>query len=364
MNNIGIYIHVPFCGKKCSYCDFYSVCYRKQQAELYVQAVLRNLRHYGKKELAADTLYFGGGTPSLLSAEQIGLIINEVRNCFELSENAEITLEANPSALTYEKLCGLRETGINRLSIGVQSMTDEELRFLGRLHSAERAEKAVNDAVSAGFDNISCDLMIALPQQTPDKLSYSIKRMTALPIQHISAYILKIEKGTPFDCGEVRDSLPDEDETAELYLQMCQQLEEQGFMQYEISNFARKGFESRHNSRYWKCLDYIGIGPSAHSCFSGKRFAVPRDIGKFIGNEIQPTEITDDSPCGFEEYSMLRLRLKEGLKLDRVPDHRADIEKKLPSLLKAGYIEYNDGIVSLTRRGMLMSNSVIEYLIF
>ena len=364
MSSVGIYIHVPFCGKKCSYCDFYSVCYTKQQTELYVDAVLRNLRYYGNKNLSAETVYFGGGTPSLLTAEQIGLIINEIGNSFSLCPNAEMTLEANPSSLSLDKLCNLRNIGINRLSVGVQSMNDAELKFLGRLHDSERAVKAVNDAVSAGFDNISCDLMIALPHQTSDSLKYSIENLPKLPIRHVSAYILKVEEGTPFDCDEIISSLPNEDETAELYLQMCQLLEEHGFMQYEVSNFAQKGFESRHNCRYWKCQDYIGIGPSAHSCLGGKRFAVPRDISAFINSETQPVEITDDSPCGFEEYSMLRLRLKEGLKLSNVPEHRTDIEKKLPSLLKAGYIDFDGDIVSLTRKGFLMSNSVIEYLIF
>ena len=364
MRSIGIYIHVPFCGKKCRYCDFYSVCYTKQQTELYVNAVLRNIRHYGDKSIKVGTLYFGGGTPSLLTAEQIESIINESKQSFDFDNNAEITIEANPSTLNSEKLSQLRNAGINRLSIGVQSMKDDELKFLGRLHSAERAEKAVMDAYSAGFDNISCDLMIAVPHQTADSMKYSIDRLSSLPIKHISAYILKVEEGTPFDCDEIKNSLPDEDETADLYLQMCDMLEEKGFMQYEVSNFAKNGYESRHNCRYWKCQEYIGIGPAAHSCFDGKRFAVPKDIEQFIKSDVQPIEITDDSPCGFEEYSMLRLRLKEGLMLDRVPEHKAEIEKKLPSLLKAGYITYENGIVSLTRKGFLMSNSVIEYLVF
>ncbi|MBP7185576.1 MAG: radical SAM family heme chaperone HemW [Ruminococcus sp.] len=364
MKNVGIYIHVPFCGKKCSYCDFYSVCYTKQQTELYVQAVLRNIRHYGDSALKADTVYFGGGTPSLLTPEQITEILSAVRNNFDLADNAEATMEANPATLTPEKLSAYLSAGINRLSIGVQSMNDDELRFLGRLHNAERAEKAVYDAAAAGFENISCDLMIALPSQKTESLKRSIQRLAALPIKHISAYILKVEEGTPFDCDEIIAALPDEDEAAELYLTMCEELESRGFMQYEVSNFAKSGFESRHNCRYWKCQDYIGIGPSAHSCFGGKRFAVPRDIASFINSDIQQTEITDDAPCGFEEYSMLRLRLKEGLSLERVPEHRADIEKKLPSLLKAGYIEYDGNVVSLTRKGFLMSNSVIEYLIF
>lgn len=364
MSRLGIYIHVPFCGRKCAYCDFYSVNWSKSAAVDYTAAVLRNIRHYGDKARTVDTVYFGGGTPSLLTAEQISSIISEIRSCFALEESAEITLEANPCTLSAEKLAELRKIGINRLSIGVQSMIDRELKILGRMHTAERAEQAVLEAARAGFDNISCDLMIALPDQKPEDMRFSIERMAALPIQHISAYILKTEDGTPFDCAEIRDRLPDEDSTAELYLDMVELLEKQGFMQYEVSNFAKEGFESRHNTRYWKCLDYLGIGPAAHSCYEGKRFAVERDLSAFIAADVQQVTVTDESPCGFEEFAMLRLRLKEGLILDDVPEHRAELLKKLPPLLKEGYAETDGERIWLTPKGFLMSNSVIEYLVF
>ncbi|MGN0616754.1 radical SAM family heme chaperone HemW [Ruminococcus flavefaciens] len=364
MSRLGIYIHVPFCGRKCAYCDFYSVNWSKSAAVDYTAAVLRNIRHYGDKTQTVDTVYFGGGTPSLLTAEQISSIISEIRSCFALEESAEITLEANPCTLSAEKLAELRKIGINRLSIGVQSMIDRELKILGRMHTAERAEQAVLEAARAGFDNISCDLMIALPDQKPEDMRFSIERMAALPVQHISAYILKTENGTPFDCAEIRDRLPDEDSIAELYLAMVELLEKHGFMQYEVSNFAKEGFESRHNTRYWKCLDYLGIGPGAHSCYEGKRFAVERDLSAFIADDVQQVTVTDESPCGFEEFAMLRLRLKEGLILDDVPEHRAELLKKLPPLLKEGYAETDGERIWLTPKGFLMSNSVIEYLVF
>ncbi|MDO4862996.1 MAG: radical SAM family heme chaperone HemW [Ruminococcus sp.] len=364
MNTLGIYVHVPFCGRKCGYCDFYSVCYTKVQAELYVKAVLRNIRHYADCSRAVDTVYFGGGTPSLLTAEQLAEIMAEIGRSFALAPRAEVTLEANPNTLTPEKLAGLRSAGINRLSVGVQSMCDAELRLLGRTHTAERAARAVRDAAEAGFRNISCDLMLGIPSQTPDSLAASIERLAELPIQHVSAYILKIEEGTPFDCGEVMASLPDEDATAELYLLAVRELGRRSFAQYEVSNFAAAGFESRHNCRYWKCMDYLGIGPAAHSCHGGVRFAVPRDISAFIESDVQPTEVTDPHPCGFAEYAMLRLRLAEGLALADVPDHRADIEKKLTPLVKAGYVKYDGERVSLTPKGFLVSNSVIEALVF
>lgn len=364
MSSLGLYFHVPFCGRKCGYCDFYSVCYRKEQAELYIQAVLRNIRHYSDLSRCTDTVYFGGGTPSLLAPEQLRQILDEARDSFRLAENGEITLEANPSTLTLEKLQKLREIGINRLSIGVQSMNDEELSLLGRTHTAARAEKAVLEAAQAGFGNISCDLMIGLPGQTPQLLGRSIEKMAALPIQHISAYILKIEAGTPFDCDQIRGALPDEDAQSELYLKAVEMLEKLGFSQYEVSNFAKPGFESRHNCRYWKCLDYIGIGPSAHSCCGGKRFAADPDIQRFVESSAQPVTVTDEAPYGFEERAMLLLRLREGLLLSDFPEHRKAIERKLPPLIKAGYAETDGVRIWLTAKGFLMSNSVITYLIF
>lgn len=363
-NTLGVYIHVPFCGRKCRYCAFFSESYTKEQAEQYTRAVCRNIRHYADPSRTVDTVYFGGGTPSLLSPQQLGNIIADIRQGFTVTENAEITLEANPNTLTPEKLTMLRDTGINRLSLGVQSLIDDELKALGRTHSAERAVKAVTDANNAGFGNISCDLMLGIPGQTMKTLEESINRLAQLPIKHISAYILKIEEGTGFDCPEIRSILPDEEETADMYLRMCSLLEGHGFMQYEVSNFAAEGFESRHNSRYWKCLYYIGIGPSAHSCYGGKRFAVPVDIGQFLRSDIQPTEITDGSPCGFEERAMLALRLKKGLDLAETGIHREALEKKIPPLIKAGYAVYDGRFLSLTAKGFLLSNSVIGYLIF
>lgn len=334
------------------------------QAELYCNAVLRNIRHYADKNTTVDTVYFGGGTPTLLTPEQIKNLINEIKNCFNLTENAEITIEANPNTLSPERLQKLRESGINRLSIGVQSMNNDELKFLGRTHTAERAEKAVLDAKNAGFDNISCDLMIALPEQSAEKLENSINILTALPIRHISAYILKIEENTPFNCPEIKNIMPNDDKTADLYCTMVKLLKQKGFAQYEVSNFAESGFESRHNCRYWKCLDYLGIGPASHSCYKGVRFAVKPDLQQFINSIVQPVEITDDSPCGFEEFAMLRLRLAEGLNLTDVEPHRNDIVKKITPLIKAGYVNFDGENISLTETGFLMSNSVIEYLIF
>ncbi len=363
-STLGIYIHVPFCIRKCAYCDFYSVSYNENIADDYVKAVLRNIRHYSDKKRTVDTVYFGGGTPSLLNESQLDTILKEINLCFTLSPDAEITLESNPCTLNLQKLVNLRKTGINRISLGVQSLSDKELGALGRLHSAKDAVRAVCDADCAGFNNISCDLMIGTPYQSSASLEKSILELTGLPVQHISAYLLKIEKNTPFDRSDIRKIIPDEDGYAELYLQTVKLLAEHGFEQYEVSNFAKKGFESRHNCRYWRCEDYLGIGPAAHSCCFGKRFAVNRDLNKFISQEIQPVTVTDEAPCGFEEYSMLRLRLREGLDVTLTGSHREAIERKIPALVSAGYAEFDGRFISLTPKGFLVSNSVIEYLIF
>ena len=364
MNSLGIYFHVPFCGKKCGYCDFYSVKYSRELACGYVDAVLRNIRNYSDSNYIVDTIYFGGGTPSLLNAEQIEKILSETSNSFHIAENPEITLEANPNTLNSEKLRDLHNIGINRLSFGVQSLVDKELKFLGRSHDSKRALTAVYDAYNAGFENISCDLMIGIPMQTHESMKYSISGLAELPIQHISAYILKTEKGTPFDCNEIKNILPDEDFTSELYLEMVRLMEEHGFIQYEVSNFSKPGFESKHNCRYWKCLDYLGIGPGAHSCFKGKRFAAEKNLRLFIDSCVQPNFITDETPCGFEERAMLRLRLRDGLNIGETGSHRFEIEKKIPRLVEAGYAEFNGTTLSLTPKGFLMSNSIIGYLIF
>ena len=363
-NTLGIYIHVPFCLRKCRYCDFYSVGYSKKLLELYVRAVVRNLKHYSDKSRVTDTVYFGGGTPSLLTPLQIAEIVSNIKKYYNLSDSPEITLEVNPDTVNPQKLENFLKAGVNRISIGVQSLIAEELEFLGRTHSPEKAVKAVLDAYSAGFVNISCDIIIALPNQTAEKLRYSAEKICRLPIKHISAYILKVEENTPFFSENIQDILPDDDVTASFYTDMVDIFSSNGFSQYEISNFSKNGFESRHNCRYWKCLDYIGIGPSAHSCLDGKRFAVKPDIREFVENPVQNVYITDENPCTFEEIAMLRLRLAEGLCLDDFPGHRDGILKKIPPYIREGFVELKNNTVSLTPKGFLVSNELISRIIF
>lgn len=347
----GLYIHIPFCLTKCPYCDFYSVRYSKSLAAEYTAAVIRNLRQY---EEPFDTVYFGGGTPVLLS-EEIGEMLKTVKT----ADNAEITVEANPCVSDIRRLTALRNSGVNRISFGVQSMNEAELKFLGRHHTVEQAIAAINLAHNVGFDNISADLMLGLQGQKKSSIAHSVKFLSALPVSHISAYMLKIEEGTPF--SEMELDIPEEDEISELYLYACEQLEEYGFKQYEISNFSKSGAESRHNLKYWRCEEYLGIGAAAHSFYEGVRFCTERDIHRFISSEKQETIITDDSGGDFDEYAMLKLRLAEGLSFEECEKYgveRAVIESRCKKIPDNYYILNKSGI-RLTREGFLLSNAVI-----
>ena len=343
---VGLYIHVPFCVKKCPYCDFYSQSLSHDKE--YIEAVLRNLRRYNE---TYDTVYFGGGTPSVLPQ-----IADEVLKNIRLADNAEITFECNPETVNNYVLDGLAAAGVNRLSFGVQSLNDTELSALGRIHSADKAKHIIQEAAMCGFNNISADLMLGIPHQTKRSLVETIDSLCALPITHVSAYILKIEPNTVF--GKAPPPVPDEDEQAELYLLAVHELEKRGFMQYEISNFAKPGYESRHNLKYWHCEEYIGIGPAAHSFYGGKRFAVARDLDDFLCSPKQSEQTTDKCPDIREESVMLGLRLTEG-----IPE---ELWKPLEAALKRvpkQYYRIENGRLSLTAEGFLLSNEIISLLL-
>jgi oxygen-independent coproporphyrinogen-3 oxidase len=266
-----------------------------------------------------------------------------------LAENAEITVEVNPESTTSGFLRALREAGVNRLSVGVQSLFDDELLLLGRLHSADKAIETLKAAKAAGFRNISADLMLALPGQTQARIAEEITKLAELGVSHISAYLLKIESDTPFGAN-TPENLPDDDRTADLYLFAVSELEKYGFLQYEISNFAKPGFSSRHNTAYWLCREYIGIGPGAHSYFDGKRFAVTRDLGAFLRADCQPTYITDENPGGEAERIMLALRLT---------DRGIPYTEKCDKFIAAGLMKRLGGNAVLTPEGCLVSNLII-----
>lgn len=363
----GIYIHVPFCKRKCPYCSFYSVEYDEGLADAFVLAVKRNIEKYKGEAIFADTVYFGGGTPSLLSPLQIRDILKSVRESFVLAPDTEITMEANPSSVDFEKLCGYRNVGVNRISFGVQSACDSELMALGRLHDFELAENAVTWAKKAGFDNISCDLMIGTPRQTVESLLTSARTLCDLPINHISAYMLKIEEGTMFDCDWVRDNVADEDEICNMYENLIHVLKINGFSQYEISNFSKSNCESRHNTKYWKGESYLGFGPSAHSYFERKRYFVPSDVYEFVSSDYQEEIVSEENPDKVEEYVMLGLRLTEGisfLKILELGGNPNPIYERAQIFKGSGLMDVNEEGLKLTPKGFLVSNSIISQLLF
>ncbi len=357
----GIYIHVPFCAKKCPYCDFYSVPYRKATAEAYVQAVIRNLKHYQNPD-TVDSIYFGGGTPSLLSVKQISDILETCSTNFKLDSMTEITLEHNPTRTDRNYLYELRKAGVNRLSIGTQSFSDTQLKLLGRTHTAKQNLETVQNAFQAGFYHISCDLMLALPYQTEQVLTETLKILTSLPIQHVSAYLLQMEENTPFYTSpEILDNLPDDDTSADRYLQTVQMLEKAGFYQYEVSSFAKSGFESKHNLKYWYCQDYLGIGAGAHSCIKNRRFYVPKEIENFCQNPVQEEITISENACNSEEKLMLALRTSRGVPLSAL---QPEAQKKLAILIKNDYIKLKENnYIAMTPKGFAVSNAVTAMLI-
>ena len=355
----GVYVHVPFCQRKCPYCDFYSKCGSQVDIDAYTARVIEDINKYCPP--GADSMYFGGGTPSLLSADNVRDMISAASPL----ENAEITMECNPNSVTERSLSEYRNAGANRISFGVQSLNDRELRTLGRLHSADEAVKAINAAKSVGFDNISADLMLEVPYQTKETLSETLEMLTSLPITHVSAYMLKIEEGTPFDINGMRDIAPDDDASAEMYLRTVEFLESRGFAQYEISNFSKKGMESRHNLHYWRCDEYYGFGPSAHSFVNGKRYAIPRDTKSFMSNKTDSLyEITESEPPDSFEKGMLKLRLSEGITLDGIPEDKRDaFLRKYAVYEKNGLMHRNGDAYAMTAKGFLVSNSIIVSLL-
>lgn len=353
-------MHIPFCRSKCPYCDFYSVRADESVKTQYVNTLKNRISaEMSTSDCKADTLYIGGGTPSVLGAENLGRIVKSASPF--LSKNAEITVECNPFGLSEAFFKTLAFYGVNRISMGLQSANDSERRALGRLSDSETVKKAVKNAQKSGIENISLDVMLGIPRQTEKSLAGTLDFCVSLGISHISAYILKLEEGTVFYNKQNSLSLPDDDAVADLYLQACEALENNGIMQYEISNFAKSGYESRHNLKYWNCEEYLGLGPAAHSFLDGKRFYFERDIAGFL-NSAEP--IPDGNGGDFTEYAMLRLRLTKGLlnsETERRFKHKIPEEmiKKSAVFADNGFMESDETGIRLTRNGFLLSNSIL-----
>lgn len=359
----GLYIHIPFCASKCKYCDFYSFAPKNDQMDSYLKAVLSALEKESKKISGKfDTIYFGGGTPSFFGGERIGIIIEKAKELFDFHKDTEITVECNPSSVDESLVQSLKKHGVNRISLGLQSAISSERNIIGRKSDCAKAKNAVLLFKSYGITNISLDLMLGLPNQTIKSLEESINFVLSLDVKHISAYMLKIEEGTALFYEQSSLSFPDEDTVCDMYLHLSRLLGEKGYNHYEISNFAKDGFESRHNLKYWLSKEYLGIGPSAHSYIENRRFYYERDFAAFL-NGTEP--IFDSYGGDEEEYIMLSLRLAKGLSLK---EFEKKFKKKLPERLikkalifeKQGLVNCDENKIALTVKGFLLSNQIIS----
>lgn len=374
--NLGLYLHIPFCLKKCSYCDFYSFSPEGEDfIENYVSAMMLQMEDISGacRSYTVDTVYLGGGTPSMLPQNQLQRLLDSVKHNFKLQKGAEITMEVNPGTVNYKYLKAMRKAGINRLSIGMQSADDRELKTLGRIHTSAEFGETYKSARDAGFDNISIDIMYGLPSQTLSSLRRTLEYAADLAPDHISLYCLKIEEGTPFYAMRDTLRLPDDDTEYDMYETAVDLLYRHGYERYEMSNFARDGKYSRHNLKYWNCDEYIGIGASAHSYFCGERYSVIRDASTYIdGLEVLEAGISiiDESRMidkkeSMNEYVMLRMRLDEGVD-GAVFKERfgVDFGKKfgqyLDEYIEGGFVKKRGEKYSFTTKGMFVSNYILS----
>lgn len=321
-----------------------------------MNAVIRALSAY--RDISFDTVYFGGGTPSLLSPGQVGRILQAA--CID--GTGEVTMECNPGSVPGEYFGEIKNAGVNRLSLGVQSFDDGELMLLGRIHTALQAENAVNSAFEAGIDNIGADLMLGIPGQTAYSLEDSLAVLSRLPVSHVSAYMLKIEKGTPLARDrELLRLIPDDDMTADLYLLAVKRLASLGFEQYEISNFAKPGGRCNHNLKYWKCKEYIGIGPAAHSFYRGKRTFTPASLTNFLADPLitLEEECGDCAPGSLTERFILGMRLSEGFPFSELGEAAGKVRQAAVPMERAGLLNVSRERLALTPKGALVSNEII-----
>lgn len=388
----GVYLHIPFCKSRCSYCDFATDVYRNLGAvERYVGSICReidsfqpqisaddsdmnavsDLRHQRlsavKSAVTIDTIYFGGGTPSLLGPDQVGRILASVHSQFDISADSEITMEMNPATVTAKTLAGYRSLGVNRASFGVQTFNERDLKLLARGHDANDARQTFRMLRVEGFENVSFDLIAGLPDQTLDDWSRNLDEAIAMNPEHLSLYLLEIHQGTPLaeQLRSGRRSLPDEDLAAEMYEMMIDRLGLAGYEQYEISNFAKPGFESRHNTKYWRLDPVYGFGVSAHSFDGLQRYANERDTAKYVEliEQVAGAEVFRETINAESEFIFLGLRLTDGIDLAEYemrfgPGFRQEYQDTIHHLNEAELVELDADRLKLTRKGMLFSNTV------
>jgi oxygen-independent coproporphyrinogen-3 oxidase len=358
---IGVYIHIPFCRRKCSYCDFPSVEGREGLVDRYVSALQSEIELWGKTAhgAVAASIYIGGGTPSILDTEQVSRILRAVMENFTVLPRAEISIEMNPESVTMEKLAGYRKAGVNRVSVGVQSLDDAELKFLERVHDAGQARKAVKMANDAGFENVSADLMFAIPGQTVERWPERLREAADWGVTHMSCYELTPEPGTRLAVAVARGEVILPENGADFFDETERTLESLGFVHYEISNYAKPGFECAHNIGYWEYRDYIGAGSGACGTMGGVRTENVRDPDKYVERvETSSTAVSREerlTPDNMRlERLMMGLRLKDGVQLAKV-----EITKNIETLVNDRFLEIHGGRLKATARGWRVLNLVL-----
>ena len=375
---LGLYVHIPFCVKKCGYCDFLSWCGTSEEKETYVQALLKEIESYREfaRGYRVSTVFVGGGTPSVLEAGQMEGVLGNIQEVFELEKKPEITLEMNPGTVTEEKLQCYKENGVNRLSIGLQSVKNEKLEVLGRIHSYEEFLESYELARKAGFTNISVDLISSIPGQKLEEWKEELAALSALSPEHISVYQLIIEAETPFyeKYAEHEELLPDEEESREIYLWTGSFLKEQGYEQYEISNYAKPGKNPRHNLKYWERGDYLGLGLGAASMVRNIRMSNTKDMKTYLERCGQPKTMREDvqfleEARQMEEFMFLGLRKTRGVsrkEFRRIFGQEMDMvyEKALHKCLENGMLKEHKDRVYLSEEGVLLSNAVLSEFLF
>lgn len=374
MQTLGVYIHIPFCVQKCVYCDFLSAPATREIQQAYLNALKREIEEEAKdyREYVIETVFFGGGTPSILEAEDIAECIHLLKRYYSMSGDAEITIEMNPGTASKEKLEGLKKAGVNRLSIGLQSAQNEELKMLGRIHTWEEFVDTYKMAREAGFTNVNVDLMSALPGQNLKTWEETLQKVLELEPEHISAYSLIIEEGTVlYDKLEQYPPIPSEEEDRIMYQRTKQLLSEKGYERYEISNYAKKGCESRHNTRYWVRKAYVGFGLGASSMVADRRWSNTGEMADYLEAKIEKKEdfhILTQEEC-MEEYMFLGLRMVKGVSEKRFFDlFGKQMEevygKVIQKWKKEGFLQKEEGRVYLTDKGIDVSNVILaEFLL-
>ena len=364
---IGLYVHIPFCVKKCDYCDFCSFAYSDIfWREAYIERLCTEISEYKGREIAVNSIFFGGGTPSLLTASEFKKITDAIKDSFSLSDDLEFTVEANPKTLTEQNLLSYIECGVNRVSIGLQTIHDNELKSLGRIHNYSDFLDSYTLVRRVGIRNVNIDLMYGIPEQTYESFAKTLDTVKKLFPEHISVYGLILEEGTPLYKSRKSLVLPNEDEECEMYYLASDKLSQVGYSHYEISNYAKPGYECRHNLKYWHSQEYIGLGVSSHSYYGGKRFANSDNILEYL-DEKNEKYILEDADAEYE-YVMLRLRLSEGFSLRDYSlrfgyDFLEGRKDMINKLCEIGYVKIENGRISLTDKGFYVSNSILCELI-